>query len=150
KLRGQAIARGVAYPDQFLAIDGGDATAPIAGGEETAEPTRGRLAYWITDSQRDEAEQLGYVIVEAPVCIASHLTEVIREHAHELLSRQAVKHLLDHLRIHSAAVVEEVVPGQIKPGDLQHVLQNLLREHVPVRDLETILETLGDHSARNK
>jgi flagellar biosynthesis protein FlhA len=149
RIRGQVIARGSAYPDQFMAIDDGDrANGPIVGEAEIAEPARGRLAYWITESQREQAESLGYVVVEAPATIVNHLIEVIREHAHELLTRQAVRSLLDHLKLHAAAVVEEVVPKLVKPGDVQKVLQSLLRERVPVRDLETIMETLGDHGGR--
>ena len=150
KIRGQLVARGVAYPDQFLAIDTGEAAGPIQHGEETADPARHRLAYWITESQRDDAESLGYVVLEAPAVMLSHVTEVVRTHAHELLTRQAVKNLLDNLKTRASAVVEEVVPALIKPGELQKVLQNLLRERVPVRDLETILETLGDHASRTK
>ncbi|MEA2734613.1 MAG: flagellar biosynthesis protein FlhA, partial [Humisphaera sp.] len=150
KIRGQLVARGVAYPDQFLAIDAGEAAGPIEHGEETADPARGRLAYWITEPQRDDAELLGYVVLEAPAVMLSHVTEVVRSHAHELLTRQAVKNLLDNLKTRASAVVEEVVPELIKPGELQKVLQNLLRERVPVRDLETILETLGDHAGRTK
>ena len=150
KIRGQLVARGVAYPDQFLAIDTGEAAGPIQHGEETADPARHRLAYWITESQRDDAEMLGYQVLEAPAVMLSHVTEVVRSHAHELLTRQAVKNLLDNLKTRASAVVEEVVPALIKPGELQKVLQNLLRERVPVRDLETILETLGDHAARTK
>ncbi|MEA2709584.1 MAG: flagellar biosynthesis protein FlhA [Phycisphaerales bacterium] len=150
KIRGQLVARGVAYPDQFLAIDAGEAAGPIEHGEETADPARGRLAYWITEPQRDDAELLGYVVLDAPAVMLSHVTEVVRSHAHELLTRQAVKNLLDNLKTRASAVVEEVVPELIKPGELQKVLQNLLRERVPVRDLETILETLGDHAGRTK
>ncbi len=149
RIRGQVIARGSAYPEQFMAIDDGDrANGPIVGEAEIAEPARGRLAYWITESQRENAESLGYVVVEAPATIVNHLIEVIREHAHELLTRQAVRSLLDHLKSKAAAVVEEVVPKVVKPGDVQKVLQNLLRERVPVRDLETIMETLGDWGGR--
>ncbi|MEO6435977.1 MAG: flagellar biosynthesis protein FlhA [Tepidisphaeraceae bacterium] len=148
KLRGQCIARGIVYPDQFLAIDNGEATGAIAHTEETIESARHRLAYWITESQQDEAEQLGYVVVESPAVMVNYLTEVLRTHAHELLTRQAVKSLLDNLKTRAAAVVEEVVPSQIKPGELQRVLQNLLRERVPIRDLETILETVGDYATR--
>ena len=150
RLRGQGIARGVAYPDQFLAIDNGDATGTIAHGDETAEPARHRLAYWITESQQEEAERLGYLIIESPAVIVSHLTEVLRTHAHELLTRQAVRSLLDNLKTRAAAVVEEVVPNQIKPGELKRVLQNLLRERVPIRDLETVLETVGDYAGRTR
>ncbi len=150
KLRGQTIARGVTYPDQFLAVDEGEASGAIAGGEETAEPAFGRLAYWITESQGSEADQRGYRVVEAPQVLVNHLAEIIRSHASELLTRQAIKMLLDHLREKSPAVVDEVMGEQIKPGELQKVLQNLLRERVPIRDLETILETLGDYAPRTK
>ncbi len=150
KLRGQTVARGVTYPDQFLAVDEGEADAPIIGGEETAEPAFGRLAYWITDSQGSEADQLHYRVVEAPAVLINHLAEVVRQHAAELLTRQAVKGLLDNLRSRAAALVDEVVPNQVKPGELQKVLQNLLKERVPIRDLETILETVGDYAARTK
>ena len=91
-----------------------------------------------------------YTVVEATAVLATHLTEVIKGHAHELLTRQAVKNLLDNLKTRVPALIEEVIPTQVKPGELQKVMQNLLRERVPVRDLETILETLGDYSARTK
>ena len=82
--------------------------------------------------------------------MATHLTELIKSHAHELLTRQAVKNLLDNLKTRVPALIEEVIPTQVKPGELQKVMQNLLRERVPVRDLETILETLGDYASRTK
>ena len=150
KIRGQTVARGVTYPEQFMAMDSGAATAPIEGGEQTVEPAFGLPAYWITESQKGDAELMNYTVVEASAVLATHLTEVIRQHAHELLSRQEVKNLLDNLKQKSPAVVEEVVPTLVKPGEVQKVLQNLLRERVPVRDLETILETLGDYSGRTK
>jgi flagellar biosynthesis protein FlhA len=150
KIRGQTVARGVTYPEQFMAMDSGAATAPIEGGEQTVEPAFGLPAYWITDSQKGEAELMNYTVVEASAVLATHLTEVVRKHAYELLSRQEVKHLLDTLKEKSPAVVEEVVPTLVKPGEVQKVLQNLLRERVPVRDLETILETLGDFAGRTK
>jgi flagellar biosynthesis protein FlhA len=93
---------------------------------------------------------LNYTVVEATAVLATHLTEIIKSHAHELLTRQDVKNLLDNLKGRAAAVVEEVIPTQIKPGELQRVCQNLLRERVPIRDMETILETLGDYAGRTK
>jgi flagellar biosynthesis protein FlhA len=93
---------------------------------------------------------LNYTVVEATAVLATHLTELIKSHAHELLTRQELKNLLDNLKARLPALVEEVIPTQIKPGELQKVLQNLLRERVPVRDLETIIETLGDYSSRTK
>jgi flagellar biosynthesis protein FlhA len=150
KLKGQAIGKGVAYPEQFLAMDNGATSGPIPGGQHTTEPAFGLPAYWITESQRSQAELLNYTVVEATAVIATHLTELIKGHAHELLSRQELKNLLDNLKTRVPALIEEVVPTQVKPGELQKVMQNLLRERVPVRDLETILETLGDYSSRTK
>jgi flagellar biosynthesis protein FlhA len=150
KLKGQTIGKGVTYPEQFLAMDNGATTGTIAGAVQTTEPAFGLPAYWITESQRSQAELLNYTVVEATAVVATHLTELIKSHAHELLTRQDVKNLLDHLKHRVPALIEEVIPTQIKPGELQKVMQNLLRERVPVRDLETILETLGDYAARTK
>jgi flagellar biosynthesis protein FlhA len=144
------VARGVTYPDQFLAMDNGATTGPIPGAEQTTEPAFGLPAYWITEPQRAQAELLNYTVVDATSVLITHLTEVIKSHAFELLTRQEVKNLLDNLKARVPALVEEVVPTQIKPGELQKVMQNLLRERVPVRDLETILETLGDYATRTK
>ncbi|MCC7350736.1 MAG: flagellar biosynthesis protein FlhA [Phycisphaerales bacterium] len=150
KIKGQAVARGVTYPEQFLAMDNGATSGPIPGAEQTTEPAFGLPAYWITEPQRAQAELLNYTVVEATSVLATHLTEVIKSHAYELVTRQEVKNLLDNLKQRLPALVEEVVPTQIKPGELQKVMQNLLRERVPVRDLETILETLGDFATRTK
>ena len=117
---------------------------------QTIEPAFGLPAYWITEPQRQQAELLNYTVVEATAVIATHLTEVIKSHANELLSRQDVKNLLDHLKVRVPALIEELIPTQVKPGELQKVMQNLLRERVPVRDLETILETIGDYATRTK
>ncbi|MFT3788923.1 MAG: flagellar biosynthesis protein FlhA [Tepidisphaeraceae bacterium] len=150
RLRGQTIARGVTYPDQFLAMDSGAVNGPILGAELTTEPAFGLPAYWITEPQKAEAEVMNYTVVEASAVLATHLTEVIKRHAHEMLSRQEIKNLIENLKQRSPALVEEVVPTIVKPGELQKVMQNLLRERVPVRDLETILETLGDYAPRTK
>jgi flagellar biosynthesis protein FlhA len=150
KIKGQLIGKGVAYPEQFLAMDNGAVSGPITGAAATTEPAFGLPAYWITEPQRAQAELLNYTVVEATAVVATHLTELIKSHAHELLTRQAVKNLLENLKARSPALLEEVIPTQVKPGELQKVMQNLLRERVPVRDLETILETLGDYASRTK
>ncbi len=150
KLRGLTIARGEAYPDQFLAVDDGTARGPLPHAVEQPDPASGRRAYWVTEPQVAEARKLRYTVLEAPAALAAHVTEVIRQHAAELLSRQEVRNLLDHLKTTAPALVEEVVGAQVKPGELQRVLQNLLRERVPIRDLETILETMGEASARTR
>ena len=150
KVRGMTVARGEAFPEQYLAMDSGAAAGAIPHAVETTEPAFGLTAYWITEPQRAEAELLNYTVVEATAVLATHLTEVIKRHAPELLGRQDVRGLLDGLKERVPALVEEVVPAIIKPGELQKVLQHLLRERVPVRDLETILETCGDYGGRTK
>ncbi len=150
KIRGMVVARAEAYPEQFLAIDSGAATAPVPHAMQTADPSFGLPAYWITEPQKTEAELLNYTVVEASAVLTTHLTELIKQHAHELLTRQDVRGLIDALKQKAPALVEEVVGPQVKPGEIQKVLQNLLRERVPIRDLETILETLGDYSGRTK
>jgi len=149
KIKGIEVARGELMPDHLLAIDSGLVSAPVPG-IETREPAFGLPALWIADAQRHEAEHRNYTVVEASSVLATHLTEIIRQHAAELLTRQQVTRLLDALKERAPKLVEEVVPEQIKTGELQKVLQNLLRERVPVRDLETILETLGDWAPRTK
>ena len=150
KIKGQNVATGVTYPDQFMAMDNGATSGPLPNAEETVEPAFGLPAYWITDSQCAQAELMNYTVIEAAGVLATHLTEVVKSHAYELLTRQETKNLIENLKQKSPALVEEVIPSQIKPGELQRVMQNLLRERVPVRDLETIVETLGDWSARTK
>jgi flagellar biosynthesis protein FlhA len=150
KIKAQVVARGVTYPEQFLAMDNGATSAPIPGGTLTAEPAFGLPAYWITESERPQAEMLNYTVVEASAVLATHLTEVVKSHANELLTRQEIKNLLDNLKQRLPALIEEVIPTIVKPGELQKVMQNLLRERVPVRDLETIIETLGDFAPRTK
>jgi len=148
KLRAQTIAKGETYPEQFLAVDHGATTGKIPGTTPTTDPASGLPAYWITEPQRAEAESLHYTVIEAPAVLANHLTELIKSHAYELLTRQEVKNLLENLKQRVPALIDEVIPALVKPGDLQKVMQNLLRERVPVRDLETIIETLGDYADR--
>jgi len=148
RIKGLAVGHGVTYPEQFLAIPGQD--AEISDAESTLCPVTNAPAYWITDSQLAEARHLHCEIIEAPDVLTHHLAEVIRSRAAELLTRQEVKNLLDNLKQRSPALVEEAVPNQIKPGELHRVLQNLLRERVSIRDLETILETLADHASQTR
>jgi flagellar biosynthesis protein FlhA len=150
RIKGQAVAKGVTYPEQFLAMDNGATSGPIPHAEATTEPAFGLPAYWISSSQRSQAELLNYTVVEATAVLATHLTELIKGHAHELLTRQQTKNLIDNLKARVPALVEELIPTVVKPGELQKVMQNLLRERVPVRDLETILETVGDYAGRTK
>lgn len=149
KLRGVEIARNVSMPGQFMAIDSGAVREKISG-HETREPAFGLPAVWIGESERALAEKNNYTVVPASSVIATHLTDLIKRHASELLTRDEVKKLLDATKEKSPAVVEEVVGPMLKLGEVQKVLQNLLREHVPIRDLQTILETLGDWAGRTK
>jgi flagellar biosynthesis protein FlhA len=149
RLRGVQIARGETLPGQYMAIDSGMVSEPIAGIQAT-DPAFNLPALWIGSEQKQIAEHRNYTVVEASSVLATHLTETIKRHADELLTRESVNRLLDALKEHSPKVVEEVVPNAIKVGDVQKVLQALLRERVPVRDLEVVLETLGDWSERTK
>jgi flagellar biosynthesis protein FlhA len=149
KITNNAVAEGSVYPDYLLAMDSGFTTGKIAG-LETKDPAFGQNAVWIEPGLRDRAEMLGYTPVEPAAVLATHLQEVVRRHADELLTRDATKHLIEELKKVSPAVVDELVPGMMKVSDVQQVLQMLLREEVPIRQLSTILETLGDYAARTK
>ncbi len=143
KVRGSEVARGRIMPGHLLAMDPGDAEGGLQG-IPTTEPAFGLPAVWVHTSDRAEAEALGYTVVDAESMIVTHLTETIRSHAAELLTRQDVKALLDQLKETNAAVVEEVVPETLSLGEIQRVLQSLLSEGVAVRDLGTIMEAIGD------
>ncbi|HEX8101131.1 MAG TPA: flagellar biosynthesis protein FlhA [Solirubrobacteraceae bacterium] len=143
RVRGTEVARGGVMAGHQLAMDPGDAMGQLAG-VPTVEPAFGLPAVWIADASRAEAEALGYTVVDAESVVVTHLTETIRAHAADLLTRQETRHLLDQLREHNAAVVEEVVPDTLSVGEIQRVLQGLLREGVSIRDLGAILEAVGD------
>jgi flagellar biosynthesis protein FlhA len=128
-----------------LALDPGDAVGTLDG-VPTTEPAYGMAAVWIADASRAEAEALGYTVVDAESVIVTHLTETIRRHVADLLTRQDVRTLLDALKVHNAAVVEEVVPDLLSVGELQRVLQALLREGVSIRDLGAVVEAAGDRA----
>lgn len=149
QLGGNRVARGMLRPDRALAIDTGLTTGSIVG-EETTDPAFGRRAFWIEPGRRQQAEIYGYQVVEPGAVLATHIQEVARRHADELLTRDVTKQLLDQLKKTSPTVVDELIPGVMKLADVQQVLQNLLREDIPIRQLSTILETLGDHAVRIK
>jgi flagellar biosynthesis protein FlhA len=145
KVRGSEVTRGRIMPGHLLAMDPGDASGTLQG-IPTREPAFGLEAVWVHESGRAEAESLGYTVVDAESVIVTHLTETIRSHAAELLTRQDVRTLLDRLKETNAAVVEEVVPEALSLGEIQRVLQSLLAEGVPIRDLGTIVEAIGDRA----
>jgi flagellar biosynthesis protein FlhA len=145
KVRGVEVARGSVMAGHQLALDPGDAVGQLQG-IPTTEPAFGLPALWIAEGARAEAEALGYTVVDPESVIVTHLTETIRANVSELLTRQDVRSLLDALKEHNAAVVEEVVPELLSVGEIQRVLQALLRENVSIRDLGTIVEAVGDRA----
>ena len=149
RLRGVEIARGETHLDWLLAISS-DATPPPLEGIATREPAFGVPARWIPANMRDAALSAGYAVVEQTSVIATHLAEVVRRHAHEVLTRQETKRLLDALADTQPKLVEELVPRVLSLGETEKVLQQLLREQVSIRDLPTILETLIDAAATNR
>ncbi|MBN2843855.1 MAG: flagellar biosynthesis protein FlhA [Sedimentisphaerales bacterium] len=149
KLKGVSIAKGEAYPDQYLAMDSG-AVSGVLTGKKTVEPAFGLTAYWIPSTRKEHAEMMNYTVVDCSSVLATHLTEVIKNHAAELLSRQDLDELIEKAKEKCPAIVEEVVGKVMRPGEILKVLQSLLLERVPVRDMETILETLGDWGVRTK
>jgi len=149
RLRGTEIARWEMYQDSLLAISSEVAGAPIEG-KDTNEPAFGVAAKWIAASQREQALAAGYAVVDQTSVMATHLAEVVKQHAYELLTRQESKRLLDSLAETQPKLVEELVPKVMSLGEVQRVLQQLLREQVSIRDLTTILETLIDAATVNK
>ena len=149
KLRGIPVATGEARVDRLLAIRTSFVSGELSG-QRTVDPVTGRPAIWIEPDLRDRAELLGYLVQYPTEALFAHLHEVVREHAAELLTRQQVHGLLDNLRLTSPKVVDELVPSLLKPALVHQVLEHLLREQVPIRDLETILETLADYAGRTQ
>jgi flagellar biosynthesis protein FlhA len=149
KIKGNRVAGGEVRLDQYLAMSSGLEDETITG-IETVEPAFGLPALWVTEEMKDRAELSGYTIVDPPSVVSTHLTEVIKRHAHELLSRQEVKHLLDNVRESSPAVLEELIPNILTIGDVQKVLMRLLKEKVSIRSLDMILESLADNGVRTK
>lgn len=149
KIKGAEAASGELLADHFLSISSGldDDSIP---GTPTKEPAFGLEAKWIHATYRERAELSGYTVVDAPTVLATHLTEVIKSHAYEILTRQDVKKLIDHAREQAPAVVEELIPELLNLGQVQKVLCNLLRERVSIKDMVTILETLADYAALTK
>lgn len=147
KLKGVEITQGEIYPDHYLAMDPGSVAEEVPG-TATTEPAFGLPALWVSAANKERAEMAGYTVVDPPTVVATHLTEIVRSHAHELLGRQEVQVLLNTVKESHPAVVEELVPNLLTLGEMQKILQNLLREGVSIRDLVSILESVADQ-ARN-
>ncbi|VVE04204.1 flagellar biosynthesis protein FlhA [Pandoraea anhela] len=146
-LKGVIIGEGEAYPGQLLAIDPGQVSAPLQG-TPTRDPAFGLPATWIDVGQRDQAQAYGYTVVDAGTVVATHLNHLINAHAHELLGRQEVQQLIERIGKDAPKLIEDLVPKTIALTTLQKVLQNLLEEQVPIRDMRTIIDTIAEHGAR--
>lgn len=148
-IKGNKIGGGILRPDALLAMDPGQTTEAIDG-IKTKEPAFGLDAVWISQANRERAELAGYTVVDLPTVMATHVTEMIRTHAHELLGRQEASQLVDNFKRTHPKVIEDLIPDALSLGGVVKVLQNLLKEQVSIRDLLTIFETLADEAARTK
>lgn len=149
KIKGNKVASGEIMLDHYLAISPGIDDEAIEG-IETVEPAFGMPALWVNEEMKEEAEMSGYAIIDPPSVVSTHLTEVIKRHAHELIGRQEVKSLIENVRETSPAVVEELIPQMMTIGEVQKVLMKLLKEKVSIRNLLVILETLADYASQTK
>jgi len=149
KLQGVEISEYQLFADKYLAMDPGDTFEDIEG-IDTEEPAFGTPAIWIEAEQRERAEMANYTVVDPGSVMATHLTEVIKSHAYELLGREEVKKLIDNVKEDNQAVVDELMPDLMNLGEIQKILQNLLWENIPIKNLVLILETLADHAGRTK
>ncbi len=149
KIKGIQVSEGEILFDHYMAMNPGYVEEEITG-IETFEPSFHLPAIWITEGQRERAESAGYTVVDPPSIIATHLTEIIRQYISELLTRQDVQNLVDNLKESNPSLVEELVPKLLGLGEVQKVLQNLLREGISIRDLLTIFETLADYATTTR
>jgi flagellar biosynthesis protein FlhA len=149
KIKGVDVAKGEIMPNYYLAMDPGIVTEPIEG-IPTTEPAFGLPALWIPENQKDMAEIAGYTVVDPPSVLATHLTEIIKAHAYELLGLQDVQALIDNVKQDYSVVVSELIPALMSIGEIQKVLVNLLKEGIPIRNLVTILEALADYAPMTK
>ncbi|REE94433.1 flagellar biosynthesis protein FlhA [Paenibacillus taihuensis] len=149
KIKGNTVARGELLLNHYLAMSPGFDDESIVG-IETMEPAFGLPAIWIDEVTKERAEMLGYTVVDPPSVVATHLTELIKRHAHELIGRQETKALIENVRESYPALVDELIPSILNVGDVQKVLAKLLREKVSIRDMVTIFESLADHGVYTK
>jgi flagellar biosynthesis protein FlhA len=149
KIKGNQIAKGEIYTNKYLVIDPGTSDFDIQG-IPTTEPAFGLAALWIDGRDKEKAELNGYTIIEPVTVLVTHLKELIKKHSHELLGRQETKNLIDELKERYSVIVEELIPNIMTLGEVQKVLQNLLKENVPITDLVTIMETLADNAVAIK
>lgn len=145
KIKGEEVARGEILVDHYLALDSGDVTTQIEG-IDTVEPAFGLPAKWISEDKKIMADVAGYTLIDPVSVMITHWSEIMKSYAHEMLSRQDVNTMVENVKKNNPIVVDDLIPKVISVGYLQKVLANLLKEGIPIRDLETILETLGDHT----
>ncbi|BDI32699.1 flagellar biosynthesis protein FlhA [Capsulimonas corticalis] len=150
KLKGASVASGTVHPSSIMLIDPGVVIDPIVDGIPTREPAFGVPAQWVPKAMRDRAEMAGYTVVDPSSVITTHLAEVIKSYAAEIITRQDSQALIEHIRQANSAVVEELIPALMSVGEVQKVLQHLLRERISIRDMVTILETLADNASKTK
>ncbi|GIL17689.1 MAG: flagellar biosynthesis protein FlhA [Oligoflexia bacterium] len=148
-IKGNKVAGGILRPDALLAMDPGNVVDPIDG-VPTKEPAFGLDAIWISPTMKEQAEMSGYTVVDLPTVMATHITEVVRSHAHELLGRQEAAALVENFKKTHPKVVEDLIPEHLSLGAVVRVLQGLLKEQVSIRDLRTIFETLADEATKSK
>ena len=146
KIKGEEVSRGEILVDYYLALDPGNLTGTIDG-IETIEPAYGIPSKWITRDKKEMAEIYGYTVIDPLSVVVTHLSETVKKYAHELLSRQDLNQLLENIKKTGSTIVDDVIPNLISFGGLQKVLCNLLKEGVPIRDMETILETISDYAS---
>lgn len=149
KLKSEEVARGEILVEYFLALDPGNLSGQVDG-IETIEPAYGIPSKWITKDKKELAEIYGYTVIDPLSVLLTHLSEIIKVHAHELLSRQDLNQLLNNVKKENESLVQEVVPGIVSQGNLQKILGNLLREGIPIKDMGTILETISDYGSSVK
>ncbi|SFN65250.1 flagellar biosynthesis protein FlhA [Formivibrio citricus] len=149
QLKGVDVGAGEAYVGQWLAINPGNAMGQLPG-TQTTDPTFGLPATWVDSGLRDQAQAMGYTVVDASTVVGTHISNILQSHASELLGREEVQQLLDHVRKEAPKLVEDLIPKIVPVGTLQKILQNLLEEGMHIRDMRTILETVGEHIVRNQ
>ncbi|KGA98234.1 flagellar biosynthesis protein FlhA [Alkalihalobacillus alcalophilus ATCC 27647 = CGMCC 1.3604] len=149
KIKGNEISKGELLLDHYMAMSPGVDDESIVG-IETIEPAFGLPAIWISEEMKEQAELSGYTVVDPPSVVSTHLTEIIKRHAFELLGRQETKQLVDHLKESYPALVEEITPNHLSIGEIQKVLKNLLKENISIRNLPVIFETLADYGPMTK
>ena len=148
-LMGVTVAEAEIYPDRLLAIDSGQVFGDLEG-EQTTDPAFGLKAIWIQSSQKDQAQSLGYTVVDPGTVVATYLSKIMEENSAELIGHEEIQHLLDRLESTVPKLVEEVIPDKLSLGKLLRILQNLLREQVPITDMRRIMETMAEYAPKSQ